>query len=145
MAKEEKKEEGNEGREVDFSSKPKVAGGGTGGGACGVGGGRDASMEGKEGCKSFHERKKERERESLRPFVHRHRGLTRVSSMSHPMFLVLLSPFGIRVREAKGEGCTVDVRERATPRMTQVPQSLTRLRLFCHLLLSFELFYRLPR
>ena len=25
-------------------------------------------------------------------------------------------------------------------RMTQVPQSLTRLRLFCHLLLSFELF-----
>jgi hypothetical protein len=29
--------------------------------------------------------------------------------------------------------------------MTQVPQSLTRLRLFCHLLLSFELFYRLPR
>ena len=39
-------------------------------------------------------------------------------------------------------GRTASVRERATLRMTQVPQSLTRLRLFCHLLLSFELFYR---
>lgn len=81
---------------------------------------------------------------SLRPFAHRHRGLTRVSPVSHPVFTVLLPPSGERVAKRRG-GRTVGVRERAMPRMTQVPQSLTRLRLFCHLLLSFELFYRLPR
>lgn len=37
------------------------------------------------------------------------------------------------------EGSGVGERHRRE-RMTQVPQSLTRLRLFCHLLLSFELF-----
>lgn len=80
---------------------------------------------------------------SLPPFAHRHRGLTRVSPVSHPVFTVLLPLSGERV--AKRGRRTVGVRERAMPRMTQVPQSLTRLRLFCHLLLSFELFYRLPR
>lgn len=141
MAKEEKKEEGNEGREVDFDSKPKVAGGG----ACGEGD-RDASMEGKEGCKSFHgERKKERERISP--------SLRSPSPRPHPSFIhvspgVPRSPLSVWYQDEGGERGRVHrrrVRERATPRMTQVPQSLTRLRLFCHLLLSFELFYRLPR
>lgn len=98
-----------------------------------------------EECKSSRGESSERDNSlSLRPFAHRHRGLTRVSPVSHPVFPVLLPPSGNGERVAKG-GRTAGVRERATPRMTQVPQSLTRLRLFCHLLLSFELFYRLPR
>lgn len=112
-----------------------------------AGGGGSREMPGmeEEECKSSRGERRERDNSvslSLRPFAHRHRGLTRVSSVSHPVFPVLLPPSSERV--AKG-GRIAGVRERATPRMTQVPQSLTRLRLFCHLLLSFELFYRLPR
>jgi len=86
-------------------------------------------MPGKEEeeCKSSHGGRKERDNSlSRRPFVHRHRGLTRVSVVSHPVFLVPLPPSGDGERVAKG-GRTASVRERATPRMTQVPQSLTRL------------------
>lgn len=54
------------------------------------------------GVQKLLQRTKEGERESLHPFVHRHRGLTRVSSMFHPVFLVLLSPFGVGERETKG-------------------------------------------
>lgn len=80
---------------------------------------------------------------SLCPFAHRYRGFTRVSLVSHSKFPV---PHPLAATAGKGERRrTAGVRERAMPRMTQVPQSLTRLRLFCHLLLSFELFYRLPR
>lgn len=143
MAKEEEKEEGNEGREVDFGSKLKVADGG----ACGEGD-RETFVE---GCKSsLTEDERRRGRERISP------SFRSPSPRPHPSFIHVspgvprspLSPFGvgegIRARARKGGGCTT-VRERATPRMTQVPQSLTRLRLFCHLLLSFELFYRLPR
>lgn len=108
----------------------------------GGGGGREMPGKEEEECKSSQGRRKESDNSlSLRPFAHRHCGLTRVSPVSHPVFPVLLPPFGDGERVVKG-GRTAGVRERATPRMTQVPQSLTRLRLFCHLLLSFELFYR---
>lgn len=114
---------------------------------------RRRSLRGPEKClgrkkrsAKAHADEKERDKPSLRPFAHRHRGLTRVSPVSHPVFPVLLPPSdGERVAKGGGGERTAGVRERATPRMTQVPQSLTRLRLFCHLLLSFELFYRLPR
>lgn len=77
--------------------------------------------------------------------------VTAASPEFHPVFLLFHPSLGDLVREREAEreegeeGRTISVGESATPRMTQVPQSLTRLRLFCHLLLSFELFYRLPR
>lgn len=102
-------------------------------------GAREMLGEEEEGCKSSHKGRKEKDNSPLSlsfrspsPRLH-----PRVSPVSHSVFPVLLPSSGERVTK----GGTAGVRERAT----QVPQSLTRLRLFCHLLLSFELFYRLPR
>lgn len=79
MAKEEKKEEGNEGREVDFSSKPKVAGGGTGGGACGEGAQRRVHG-GERGVQKL-PRTKEGERERISP------SFRSPSPRPHPSFI----------------------------------------------------------
>lgn len=103
MAKEEIEEKGDEGRVGDFSSKRNVEGGRRrDGGACR--GTRDVWRE-RRGMQSSHRRRKikrEREREALvalRPFAHRHRGLTRVSSAL--LFPAFLLPLDDGEREAR--------------------------------------------